>query len=156
MIFRVDRALAWPSSTSGTTVMAQKPHFSPKIRKCWFSDKKFDSDSTQKPTTPYDSGSATLVLTLCIKVFLQPHILQYMGAVCFFLFWTHIRKNRCDSYKNVDHVFSQIFQLWRFRLVCLCQFIILSRQLIRILTISCNLTLLRRRQQQMQWSCALQ
>jgi len=27
--------------------------------------------------------------------------------------------------KNVDHVFCQIFQLWRFRLVCLWQLIIL-------------------------------
>ena len=32
-ISRVDRALAWPSSMSGTKVMAQKPHFTPKIRK---------------------------------------------------------------------------------------------------------------------------
>jgi len=31
MISRVDRALAWPSSMSGTKVMAQKPHFTHKI-----------------------------------------------------------------------------------------------------------------------------
>jgi len=30
MISRVDRALSWPSSMSGTKVMAQKPHFTPK------------------------------------------------------------------------------------------------------------------------------
>ena len=34
MISRVDRALAWPSSMSGTKVMAQKPHFTPEITKC--------------------------------------------------------------------------------------------------------------------------
>jgi len=27
--------------------------------------------------------------------------------------------------KSVDHVLCQIFQLWRFRLVCMCQLIIL-------------------------------
>jgi len=33
MISHVDRALAWPSSMSGTKVMAQKKHFTPKFRK---------------------------------------------------------------------------------------------------------------------------
>jgi len=34
VISRVDKALDWPSSMSGTKVMAQKPHFTTKIRKC--------------------------------------------------------------------------------------------------------------------------
>jgi len=33
MISRVDRAFARPSSMSGTKVMAQTPHFTPKFRK---------------------------------------------------------------------------------------------------------------------------
>jgi len=48
----------------------------------------------------------------------------HIGAVCVF-FWTQIRKTDVIFLKNVDHVFWQIFQLWRFRLVCLWQLIIL-------------------------------
>jgi len=48
----------------------------------------------------------------------------YIGAVYLFFLNTN-KKNRCDSYKNVGHVFCQIFQLWRFRLVCLRQLIVL-------------------------------
>ena len=33
-ISRVDRVLAWPSSMSGTKVMAQKPHFAQKSENC--------------------------------------------------------------------------------------------------------------------------
>jgi len=60
---------------------------------CW------ESDSTQKPPTPCHSDSATLVLTLCFKVFMPPQYTYYIGAVCFFFFNTD-KKNRCDSYKT--------------------------------------------------------
>jgi len=38
-----------------------------------------------------------VVLTLCLKVFMPPHIL-YRCSV--FVFLTQMRKNRCDSYKK--------------------------------------------------------
>jgi len=37
------------------------------------------------------SASCNVVLTLCFKVFMAPHVLQHIGAVCLF-FWTQIRK----------------------------------------------------------------
>jgi len=44
---------------------------------------------------------------------------------CGWLLRAQIRKDRCETYKNVGHVFCQIFQPWRFRLVCLWKLIIL-------------------------------
>jgi len=63
-----------------------------------------------------------VVLTLCFKVFM-PQLIPFRWSV--FVFFNTDKKHRCDSYKNVDHVLCQICQLWRFRLVCLWQLIIL-------------------------------
>jgi len=54
---------------------------------------------------------------------MPPHILYRCRVFVFF--GTQIRKTDVILIKNVDHVFCQIFQLWRFRLVCLWQLIIL-------------------------------
>jgi len=55
-------------------------------------------------------------LTLCFNVFMPPHILYK----CSVLFLNTDKKTDLILIKTVRHVFCQIFQLWRFRLVCLC------------------------------------
>ena len=50
----------------------------------------------------------------------------YIGSVCLLFFLNTDKKNTdVILIKNVDHKFCQIFQLWRFRLLCLWQLIIL-------------------------------
>ena len=44
---------------------------------------------------------------------------------CGWFLWPQTRKDRCESYKNVGHVFFQIIQPWRFRLIGLWILIIL-------------------------------
>jgi len=74
----------------------------------------------------------------------------YAQGVC--LFWAQIRKIRCATYKTAGHVLCQIFNhdlsgwfAWKNWWSC-------SRQPSAISTIPCHWTLLRRRQQQTQWS----
>ena len=47
---------------------------------------------------------------------MPPHILYRCSVFAFFDTETDV-----ILIKNVDHVFCQIFELWRFRLVCLWQ-----------------------------------
>ena len=68
--------------------------------------------------------SCNVVVTFCFEVFTPPHIVYRCSVFVFFC--NTDKKNKCDSYKkNVGHVLCHIFQLWRFRLVCLWQLIIL-------------------------------
>ena len=48
-----------------------------------------------------------------------------IGAVCLFFRNTDKKNTDVILIKSVDHVLCQIFQLWRFRLVCMLQLIIL-------------------------------
>jgi len=70
-----------------------------------------------------------VVLTLFFKVFMPPQILhRYSVFVCFFLFCFFLntdKKKICDSYKKRRPCVLSNISIWRFRLVCLLQLIIL-------------------------------
>jgi len=64
-----------------------------------------------------------VVLTQCFEVFMPLHILYRCSVFVFSL--NTDKEKHVILIKNVDDVFCQIFELWRFRLVGLWQLIIL-------------------------------
>ena len=54
-----------------------------------------------------------------------PSLCRHTYVQCDWFLWAQIREYKCETYKNVRHVFFQIFQPWRFRLVRLWKLVIL-------------------------------
>ena len=93
-------------------------------------------------------ASRNVVHTLCFNVFMPPHVC----ARCLVFLWAQIRTIRCATYETVGHVFCQIFNHDISRWFTCKNWKSCSRQPSTISTIPCHWTLLRRRQQQAQWS----